>query len=842
MGSYDDGGPITAVAVRPDGKRIATASEFGRVKLWNAENNQLITEIAAERPVVGTVNRLRVAVDLAKRRALNAKADLAQMIKDRDAEREAVYAAVLEVAKTDVEAKKKTEAVTQPQADHTKAQETLAKLKAELAAAEDAKKKLAEAAAAPPAPPAPAAAAPAPTTEEEKKKAEEEAKKAEDAMKKADEAKKKADDEALKKAEAAVADLTNKVKAAETEATKTEAAAKKADTEKSTAEQAHAAAKVTVARAQESTQKAEQKIPPVRAEYETLKLAEKTAVDELAMAERVVEVRGKRIKDLESRRSSAEKLVRETAAQLKATAAAEKAEKKEADAAAAQAAIEAQQAAAKAFADANAALEAANESAMDAEMKAMTLVQQTTDMKGMAERNATEVEEQVKAATTAQDAAAKALAAAEEKLKQAKDDNAKTLAAAEVTNATEKKRAADTELAEATARKTAAATTKTAAEQQVVAVEAQAGQLREAAKQALAAATTKLGEVTGTVQSADAAAGSGQARMETAMHQRIRASLAMAEQRRPVRTLAFSPDGIQAAMAGDDGEIRLFSSETGQLLDPITGQGGAVIAAAFVGTGRLLSVAANKSLVVWNTLAPWVLERRLGAIDSPQVFVDRVTALDFSPDGRLLATGGGVPSRSGELRLWDVETGSLVREITEPHSDAVLCLQFSPDGRQIASGAADRFTKVFDVETGNFVKSFEGHGQHVLGVSWRADGRVLATGSADKSIKLWDFRAGEVLRSLPALTKEVTTVRFIGATDNFLAAAGDKTVTTRTSEGGTGQAYAGSTDYVYAVGANTMGTVIVAGGEDGVVRIWDQKGQPITTFTPRPPLPAAATK
>jgi WD40 repeat protein len=817
VGSYDDGGPITAVAVRPDGKRIATASEFGRVKLWTAENNQLITEIAAERPVVGTVNRLRVAVDLAKQRALNAKADLAQVIKDRDAEREAVYAAVLEVAKTDVEAKKKTEAVTQPRADHTKAQETLAKLKADFTAAEDAKKKLADAAATPP-------AEPAATTDEEKKAAE---------------AKKKADAESLKKAEAAVADLTNKVKAAEAEATKAEAAAMKADTEKTTAEQAHAAAKVTVTRAQESTQKAEQKIPPVRVEYETLKLAEKTAVDELAMAERVVEVRGKRIKDLESRRSSAEKLVRETAAQLKGTAVAEK---KEADAAAAQAAVEAQQAAAKAFAEANAALEAANESAMDAEMKAMTLVQQTTDMKGMAERNATEVEEQVKAATTAQDAAAKALAAAEEKLKEAKDDAAKTIAAAEVTNATEKKRAADTEVAEATARKTAAVTTKTAAEQQVVAVEAQAGQLREAAKQALAAATTKLGEVTGKVQSADAAAGSGQARMETAMHQRIRASLAMAEQRRPVRSLAFSPDGIQAAMAGDDGEIRLFSSETGQLLDPITGQGGAVIAATFVGTGRLLSVAANKSLVVWNTLAPWVLERRLGAIDSPQVFVDRVTALDFSPDGRLLATGGGVPSRSGELKVWDVETGSLVREITEPHSDAVLCIQFSPDGRQVASGAADRFTKVFEVETGKFVKSFEGHGQHVLGVSWRADGRVLATGSADKSIKLWDVRAGEVLRSLPPLTKEVTAVRFIGATDTFLAAAGDKTVTTRTSEGGTGQAYAGSTDYVYAVGANTMGTVIVAGGEDGVVRIWDQKGQPITTFTPRPPLPAAAAK
>ena len=811
VASYNDGGPITAVAVRPDGKRAATASEFGRVRLWNTENGQLVAQIAAEHPVTGNIDRLRVAVDLAKRRSLNAKADLAQVIKDRDAEREAVYAAVVDVAKTDVEAKKKKAAVTQPQADHQKAQAALATLKADLATAEDAKKKRVEAAAATAAAAAAAPAPPAavPATEEEKKKADEEA----------------------KKADAAIADLANKIKAAEAEATKTETASTKATTEKTTAEQAHAAAKVTLTRAQESTQKAEQKIPPVRAEYEALKLSEKTAVDELAMAERVVEIRLKRIKDLEDRRSSAENLVRETGAQVNGAAAAEK---KAADAAAAQAAVEAQQAAALAFTEANAALETASISAMNAEMKAMTLVQQTTEMKGMTERNATEAEEQLKAAATAGDAAAKALAAAEEKLKQAKDDDAKTLAAAEVTNAVEKKRAADAEVADATGRKTTIAAAKTAAEQQLVAVQAQAGQIQEAAKQALAIATTRLGEVTGKVQSADAAAGSMQARMETAMHQRVRASLAIAEQRRPIRSVAFSPDGLQAAMAGDDGVIRVFASETGQLLDPITGQKGGVIAATFVGTGRLLSMAADKSLVVWNTLAPWVLERRLGTVDSTQAFVDRVSALDFSPDGRLLATGGGTASRSGELKLWEVETGILVRAIAEPHSDAVLCLQFSPDGKQVASGAADRFIKVFDVETGALVKSFEGHSQHVLGVSWRADGRVLATGGADKAIKIWDFRAGEMIRSLPALTKEVTAVRYVGASDNFLAAAGDKTVSIRNSDGGSGQAYAGSTDYVYAVGASTMGNVVVAGGEDGEVRIWNQQGQPITTFTPRP--------
>ena len=58
----------------------------------------------------------------------------------------------------------------------------------------------------------------------------------------------------------------------------------------------------------------------------------------------------------------------------------------------------------------------------------------------------------------------------------------------------------------------------------------------------------------------------------------------------------------------------------------------------------------------------WKLVGQLGpSPDDPlnttdSEFVDRVLALDFSPDGKLLATGGGEPSRSGELMLWDVET------------------------------------------------------------------------------------------------------------------------------------------------------------------------------------------
>ena len=57
-------------------------------------------------------------------------------------------------------------------------------------------------------------------------------------------------------------------------------------------------------------------------------------------------------------------------------------------------------------------------------------------------------------------------------------------------------------------------------------------------------------------------------------------------------------------------------------------------------------------------------------------FVDRVNALRFSPDGKTLAAGGGEPTRSGDISLWDVASGKLINEWKERHSDAVVSFDF----------------------------------------------------------------------------------------------------------------------------------------------------------------------
>jgi len=290
---------------------------------------------------------------------------------------------------------------------------------------------------------------------------------------------------------------------------------------------------------------------------------------------------------------------------------------------------------------------------------------------------------------------------------------------------------------------------------------------------------------------------------------------------KPYRSLAFSTDGKLVVVGGDDRLVHTFDGETAAAVDVLVGHAGAVVGAAFLGEDRVVSIDAGGAAAVWSLYPEWTWVRTIGDPASTEL-VDRVTALDFSPDGKLLASGGGAPSRSGELKIWNVADGTLVREVVEAHSDTVFGVRFSPDGKHIASCAADKFAKTFVAATGEFVRNYEGHTHHVLGVAWSADGRTLVTAGADNVVKIWDFTTGEQKKTVLGFTKEVTSVTFIGGGIDVLATGGDKTVRTIRSDNGTmGKTLSGSADFVYASASSVDGSVVVSGGQDGVLRVWD---------------------
>lgn len=288
---------------------------------------------------------------------------------------------------------------------------------------------------------------------------------------------------------------------------------------------------------------------------------------------------------------------------------------------------------------------------------------------------------------------------------------------------------------------------------------------------------------------------------------------------------AFSQDGGLVAIAGKDCGVRLYQTHTGSPHANLTGASESCLALHTV-DNNLRALTADGRVLSWNLSLPWSLEQTLGtAEESP--FSDRITALDFSPDGRLLAVGSGPPSRFGEVQLVDVATASIAQNLGQVHSDTVLCLRFSPDGRQLASGGADKLCRLWQVDNGAALRSFEGHTHHVLGLAWQDNGQRLATAGADQAVKIWKAESGEQVRTISGFSHEVSAVEFVGNTPQLISVSADGTVKLiNTDDGKIIRNFAGASDALYAVTISADGQQVTAGGQAGQTWTWNiEKGE-----------------
>jgi hypothetical protein len=164
---------------------------------------------------------------------------------------------------------------------------------------------------------------------------------------------------------------------------------------------------------------------------------------------------------------------------------------------------------------------------------------------------------------------------------------------------------------------------------------------------------------------------------------------------RPVTFIKYSVDGKHLATSANNGPVKLWAAETGQL---------------------------------------------------SRMFSGRMAA-DFSPDGKNIACVAAASAEAktiGRVDLYNVRDGSLVRSFTSETgliASWLLWVTFSPDGRLLVAADWNRTVTLWDVESGERKQTITDHLAGVRSLAFTPDGATLATGSEDQTLRLWRLPA-----------------------------------------------------------------------------------------------------
>jgi RNA polymerase sigma factor (sigma-70 family) len=297
------------------------------------------------------------------------------------------------------------------------------------------------------------------------------------------------------------------------------------------------------------------------------------------------------------------------------------------------------------------------------------------------------------------------------------------------------------------------------------------------------------------------------------------------EQNQPFDVRAISSDGKTAASSDKEGGIQLWNVADGNPVRVLQGHGKPIRSLSFSPNNQTLASTAHgdaKEVRLWDVATGKLLHK----LEHPPL----VGTVSFSPDGKILASGGGEQGpfkpegNPSAIRLWDAATGKLLR-ILEGHQRPLLTSSFSPDGKILASGSFDQTIRLWDVTTGKELRKLKGPQHLVQSLSFSPDSKVLAVGGSGPAVRLWDVATGEELQRPGRVhTGQVHSVAF-SPDGRMLATAaargeGDGTVRLWDAASGKPLRRLQHPGEAHSVAFAPDGKTLASGGADAVC-LWD---------------------
>ncbi len=219
-----------------------------------------------------------------------------------------------------------------------------------------------------------------------------------------------------------------------------------------------------------------------------------------------------------------------------------------------------------------------------------------------------------------------------------------------------------------------------------------------------------------------------------------------------IHAIAASPWAPLLAITGQH-QVLLHHTESLELVGILPFPEGDPVSLAFTPDGRYLVVGGG---IPGKSGVTVTFDITTGArLLSVAKEFDSVLAVDIRPGFDLVATGG--PSRL--LKIWNTETGALVRSIKK-HTDWITALDLSGDGVLLASGDRNGGVWVWESGTGSEFHTLRGHQAAITATVFRADSDILATASEDGSVRFWEMNGGSEVRKNDAHSGGVTALAF----------------------------------------------------------------------------------
>jgi WD40 repeat protein len=203
-------------------------------------------------------------------------------------------------------------------------------------------------------------------------------------------------------------------------------------------------------------------------------------------------------------------------------------------------------------------------------------------------------------------------------------------------------------------------------------------------------------------------------------------------------SVAWSPDGSKIAVGGTDKSVQIFNGNTFSLITTLVSHLDQINTVAWSPhSTKLASGSLDGTVIIWEAATG----KKIGTFQLPKG--DGVTSVVWSPTGKKFAVG----SLDQSLRFLNVDSWQLDKQIVAADSPFwVNSIAWSPDEMKIATAGGYNM-KIWDAESTQLLRTFQGNSSAIDSVSWSSDGTKIASVGKDNTLRVWNAITGEIIAS-----------------------------------------------------------------------------------------------